>query len=175
MWLNFLSPIQKTPQSLGIDLGTKPYFTFLELPFEEQILRALNLGDSELWILNSKEALLKSQNNDTIGISQVIVFLDCLIYKEPLNDPLTPKYFQKFTVQGKTFSELTEKAIELIKETPEVTLFFTEDYNGLNFGKLRIAFTSNPATLADLSTTYEQQSNQLLLNNPELANCITYV
>ena len=117
----FLTPLPKTAADLGINLGTQNYVSICDVPFGCFLTNTHDFGQSYLQMTDDETVEITAKpRSGNAGTSQLIVFLDIalnLSYEEDL----CPKFFDKFTIQGQTFSQLTLDNIESIKQVGSVT------------------------------------------------------
>lgn len=103
-----------------MSLGSNNYFHIYDTPFDLYLTDFHDLGNAYLKSLTPTTGLLAPyRRDDMLGISQVIALLDfCLNLS--LERDMTPPVFNKFTVNGQEFTNLSQDIIILIKQQQQV-------------------------------------------------------
>lgn len=116
IWTTFLSNIKNTPNALGISLGTQDHVSILDVPFSLQCTKIHNLGHAYIEVLdNNQLKIAPISQNDPLGISQAIVITDVLLSLSSVEGSIDPSMITTLHIGEETFTELTERAIELFK------------------------------------------------------------
>lgn len=119
--IKFHSNINSTFEDLGLDLGSAHCLVMCDNVFSNSNCPVQDLRESYLVFDNKVTARLYPKTSSVIAISQVILYIDYTFNFEKLGI-MYPNLYKSFTVNNKTFNELTVEAIELIKAADVVYL-----------------------------------------------------
>lgn len=121
MWDKFYNSVEGKPSDYGLSLGKKNYIAIIDTPFDLYLTSFHDFGSAYLKCLTPETAELSIyEKGNTLGISQIIAFLDvCTL---PTEDELEPTIISQFIVGNQMFTTLTKEAIYLIKINPKVII-----------------------------------------------------